>query len=135
VHDEKTELRSLKFDVPFYCKGELKGKGHLLIFSAELGVIARIDSGFAYEMFMGADAAGIYRSSILHFHGLVFEIKAYVEGKLNVPGKKRKRGGPPTNTSSETKTSSSRRKDYGNKWTWIDKGQVEFNKEYIIKNT
>jgi hypothetical protein len=28
IHDEKTELHSLRFNVPFQCKGELKGKGH-----------------------------------------------------------------------------------------------------------
>lgn len=135
VHDEKTELRSLKFDVPFLCKGEMKAKGHLLIFSATLGVLAKLNSGFAYEMLMGADSSGIYRSSILHFHGLVFEINAYIQGERKAPSKKRNSakalfGDKNNNVSGNIK----RTKEYKNKWTWIDKGKKEFNKEYIIKN-
>lgn len=131
--DEKSELRSLKFDVPFECKGELKGKGHLFIFSAELGVLAKLDSGFAYEMFMGADSSGIYRSSILHFHGLVFEIKAYISGKIDASGKNKTKE-KKLFKKSKRKTSSSRTKEYNNKWTWIEKGKKEFGKEYIIQN-
>ena len=94
ANDEKSELRSLKFDVPFKCTGELKGSGHLLVFAVELGVTAELSSGFAYEMFMGADVNGIYRSSILHFHGLIFEIKAYIAGKRRAPGKQKQKTGP-----------------------------------------
>ncbi len=136
VHDEKEQLRSLKFDVPFFCKGELKGKGHLLVFAVELGVLAKLDSGFAYEMYMGADAEGIYRSSILHFHGLVFEIKAYIQGERKAPGKKKSASsGLLANIKSNSKTTVKRRKEYDNKWTWIDKRKIEFSKEHIIKNT
>ena len=133
-HDDKTQLRSLKFDVPFKCKGELKGKGHILVFAAELGVMAELNSGFAYEMFMGADAMGIYRSSILHFHGLIFEVKAYIQGELKAPGKKKKANAGLTSKKSTKENTAKRSKEYKNKWTWIDKGNVEFNKEYIIKN-
>ena len=135
VHDEKTELRSLRFDVPFQCKGELKGKGHILVFSAELGVMTKLKSGFAYEMLMGADASGIYRSSILHFHGLVFEVKAYIQGKKELPGKKNKWSKKNYAGEAGIKTELIRRKEFSNKWTWIEKGQKEFSKDYIIKNS
>ncbi len=139
VHDEKTELRSLRFDVPFQCKGELKGKGHILVFSAELGVMAKLQSGFAYEMLMGADSKGIYRSSILHFHGLVFEIKAYIESKMELPGKNNKKNKKSIlkdmKSKNKIKSNVGRRKEYGNKWTWIENGQKEFSKNYIVKNS
>lgn len=133
VNDEKSELRSLKFDVPFKCTGELKGSGHLLVFAVELGVTAELSSGFAYEMFMGADINGIYRSSILHFHGLIFEIKAYIAGKRRAPGKKKQNTGP-GKKNSQIMNDIKRQKSYDNKWTWIEKRQVEFNKEYIIQS-
>ncbi len=134
VHDEKTELRSLRFDVPFQCKGELKGKGHILVFSAELGVMAKLQSGFAYEMLMGADSKGIYRSSILHFHGLVFEIKAYIQGAVEAPGKKKKFGSL-GGAKVEQEDTAKGRKEFNNKWTWIEPGQKEFAKDYILKNS
>lgn len=134
VHDDKTELRSLKFDVPFECKGELKGKGHILVFSAELGVLAKLNSGFAYEMLMGADSAGIYRSSILHFHGLVFEIKAYIEGKAEYQRKPENKGIKLKGKYGEVTAKAKKRKEYSNKWTWIEKDEIEFGKEYIVSN-
>ncbi len=132
VNDEKNELRSLKFDVPFKCTGELKGSGHLLVFAVELGITAELSSGFAYEMFMGADANGVYRS-ILHFHRLIFEIKAYIAGKRRARGKKKLKTGP-GKKNSQIKNDMKRQKNYNNKWTWIEKRKVEFNKEYIIQS-
>lgn len=132
VHDEKTELRSLKFDVPFQCTGKLKGKGHLLVFAVELGITADLKSGFAYKMLMGADSNGIYRSSILDFHGLVFEIKAYIQGKIDASGKN-KSGEKGLFKNSKRSITSARKKEFNNKWTWIEKGEKEFGKEYIIQ--
>ena len=96
--------------------------------------MAKLNSGFAYEMLMGADSKGIYRSSILHFHGLVFEIKAYIEGKSEYQKKPVNKGVNLKGKFGEVTAKAKRRKEYDNKWTWIDKDEIEFGKEYIVNN-
>jgi len=132
VTDKEIKPRIFKVEIPFSCEGKAFAKGKIFVFSAEMAVTANLNSGFGYQLAIGEDSTGIYRNSTLAFHGIVFSIIAYIETKVEAPGKKRN----DMNNLFKKKsiTSTGRKKEYSNKWQWIDPKTYEISKTYIISS-